>query len=132
MVTVDRQTGHILWEKQFDDTVVAVYVLQNNALHRLPYAVMGGATYDSVLLEGSAAHRMSTNGELGAWLKQFVPPMQENDASYDEERTNGHRLHRTLYVGESRNGLFASESTSGFELWTSCVIHSLFFILFYS
>ena len=49
LITIDSETGNVLWEKRFEAPVVAIYVLENNGLHRLPFSVFGNDTITALI-----------------------------------------------------------------------------------
>lgn len=46
MVTVDGAEGSVAWEVDVGTTVVAMYILQKDGLHQLPYTVVGKETLE--------------------------------------------------------------------------------------
>uniref|UniRef100_A0A914VVH6 Pyrrolo-quinoline quinone repeat domain-containing protein n=1 Tax=Plectus sambesii TaxID=2011161 RepID=A0A914VVH6_9BILA len=49
IITVDGSTGRILWDRDFGNPIVAMYLLQGDGLHRLPFTVIGRETLDSLV-----------------------------------------------------------------------------------
>lgn len=44
LLTVDAATGTVLWDRNLGSAIVALYLLQNDGLHKLPYTVVGKET----------------------------------------------------------------------------------------
>ncbi|MFH4974157.1 hypothetical protein AB6A40_000866 [Gnathostoma spinigerum] len=49
ILTVDASTGAILWQRDIGSTIVAIYLLQNDGLHKLPYTVIGRETLEELI-----------------------------------------------------------------------------------
>jgi serine/threonine-protein kinase/endoribonuclease IRE1 len=47
IITVDGTTGKVLWDRNFGNPIVAMYLLEGDGLHRLPFAIIGVETLDS-------------------------------------------------------------------------------------
>ncbi|CAJ0606189.1 unnamed protein product [Cylicocyclus nassatus] len=87
--------GEIIWERDFGLPVVAMYLLQNDGLHKLNYVVMGGETMENI-------------------IKSALTPGGKNDVLADlgvtpQTTSPQHALFATLYVGESPFGLYAMD-----------------------
>ena len=114
LVTVDRETGGILWQRKFNSTVVAIYVLQANGLHKLPYTVMGAETYSALLEVRGDNHSSYIVLWLQADQTSEVTDLNAERAraffvrNHDPQHGEGtESLRRTLFVGESSYGLYA-------------------------
>ncbi len=49
VLTVDSVSGDILWERNFGSPIVAMYILEGDGLHRLPFTVIGMETLISLI-----------------------------------------------------------------------------------
>lgn len=95
LLTVDASTGTILWEQNFGSTIVAIYLLQNDGLHKLPYTVIGKETIE-VLAKNAWGNKQE------GWMDDLLHA--QNVYSSTEQPKS---LFPTLYVGESNFGLYA-------------------------
>lgn len=87
--------GAIIWERDFNQPIVAMYLLQDDGLHKLHFTVMGGETMENLIKSA-----LTTDGKYEA--------LSEKGAS---ARTTSpqNALFATLYVGESSFGLYAMD-----------------------
>lgn len=42
-------SGAIIWERDFNQPIVAMYLLQDDGLHKLHFTVMGGETMENLI-----------------------------------------------------------------------------------
>uniref|UniRef100_A0A7I4Y3A0 non-specific serine/threonine protein kinase n=1 Tax=Haemonchus contortus TaxID=6289 RepID=A0A7I4Y3A0_HAECO len=94
IVTVGSQ-GEIIWERDFGQPIVAMYLLQDDGLHKLHFTLMGGETMENM-------------------IKSALTPGGKNDLLVDMEASSKttspqNALFATLYVGESAFGLYAMD-----------------------
>ncbi|KAK3586701.1 hypothetical protein CHS0354_039173 [Potamilus streckersoni] len=88
-VTMDGKTGEILWHRQFDSPVVAMYTLNSDkSLQKVPFTSFAPETLEHL------------TGQLSSmwWRDRFLEHKKEP------------KFYPTLYVGEHENGLFATAS----------------------
>uniref|UniRef100_A0A0N5AKA9 PQQ_3 domain-containing protein n=1 Tax=Syphacia muris TaxID=451379 RepID=A0A0N5AKA9_9BILA len=48
LLTVDAATGTVLWDRNLGSAIVALYLLRNDGLHKLPYTVVGKETMEEL------------------------------------------------------------------------------------
>ncbi|VDD93886.1 unnamed protein product [Enterobius vermicularis] len=48
LLTVDASSGTVLWDRNLGSAIVAMYLLQNDGLHKLPYTVVGKETMEEL------------------------------------------------------------------------------------
>ncbi|XP_059166098.1 serine/threonine-protein kinase/endoribonuclease IRE1-like isoform X2 [Physella acuta] len=84
-VTLDSDTGEILWQKDFESPVVAMYQMHLDGLQRVPFAIFAADTLDH--LTGQLESTQWKNRFLDLNLRQTFYPK--------------------LYVGESQHGAYA-------------------------
>ncbi|KAL8579389.1 hypothetical protein ACOMHN_026754 [Nucella lapillus] len=87
-VTLDSRTGEVLWHRQFDSPVVALYMLKGDALQRAPFTSFAPETLEHL------------TGQMTdvAWRTRFL------------ELGSKSTFYSTLYVGEFQQGPFALSS----------------------
>lgn len=87
-VTLDGRTGEVLWHRQFDSPVVALYTLKSDLLQRAPFTSFAPETLDHL------------TGQLSdvSWRNRFL------------EHRSKPTFYSTLYVGEFEQGSFALTS----------------------
>ncbi|KAK7507901.1 hypothetical protein BaRGS_00000866, partial [Batillaria attramentaria] len=87
-VTLDSRTGEVLWHRQFDSPVVALYTLKGELLQRAPFTSFAPETLEHL------------TGQLSdvTWRNRFL------------EHGSKPTFYSTLYVGEFEQGSFALTS----------------------
>ncbi|XP_076451034.1 serine/threonine-protein kinase/endoribonuclease IRE1-like [Babylonia areolata] len=87
-VTLDSRTGEVLWHRQFDSPVVALYMLKGDSLQRAPFTSFAPETLEHL------------TGQMTdvAWRTRFL------------ELGSKPSFYSTLYVGEFDQGAFALSS----------------------
>lgn len=69
-----------MWERDFGSPLVAMYVLESDGLHRLPFTIIGKHTLDTLLVESSKKDypanyeqdQSSHNNNTPPWIRQFL------------------------------------------------------------
>eukprot|EP00090_Calanus_glacialis_P028589 TRINITY_DN458_c0_g1_i1.p1 TRINITY_DN458_c0_g1~~TRINITY_DN458_c0_g1_i1.p1 ORF type:complete len:1157 (-),score=196.13 TRINITY_DN458_c0_g1_i1:177-3647(-) len=84
LISLDKNTGSVLWETQFSSPVVAMYQLASDSIASIPFTSVSIETLDNLMLQFQSPERRSMIGET--------------------------KLFPTLYVGEHEHGLFAVPS----------------------
>ncbi|KAH9504016.1 Serine/threonine-protein kinase/endoribonuclease IRE1 [Bulinus truncatus] len=81
-VTLDSTTGELLWSREFDSPVVAMYQMHHEGLQRVPFASFAAETLDHL------------TGQLSSiqWKNRFM---------------NLKTFYLKLYIGESQHGAYA-------------------------
>lgn len=98
VVTVDRESGDVLWSQNYGSPVIGVYLYSGDSLRHAPHLSLALETL-RFLTFSSANEQADTHSTL-KWSYQFV----KEQASAQAE------LVPTLYVGESDSHLYASTS----------------------
>jgi len=93
LLTLDRRTGSLLWERRMDSPVVAIYLAQSEGMAAVPFTSVSGETLENLL---DRSHQDS------------VDPMTSQTPPDDVNALN--KLYPTLYIGEHKHGLFAMPS----------------------
>ncbi|KRZ03121.1 Serine/threonine-protein kinase/endoribonuclease ire-1 [Trichinella zimbabwensis] len=93
LVTVDANSGRIIWSKNFNSTIVDVYQLQLDGLKRLQLNVFGKDTLEHFV------------DQQLAQMKDQISPT-EDDTFVPSDRT----LYPSVYIGEHSDGLYALPS----------------------
>ncbi|KAL3084434.1 hypothetical protein niasHT_035236 [Heterodera trifolii] len=52
VLTVDAQTGTVLWQKDFGSVIVNMYLLKGDGMHKLPSTAIGHETFDTLAQVG--------------------------------------------------------------------------------
>uniref|UniRef100_A0A8C2D808 non-specific serine/threonine protein kinase n=1 Tax=Cyprinus carpio TaxID=7962 RepID=A0A8C2D808_CYPCA len=93
VVTVDRDSGEVLWMQKFDSPVAGFYLWSQDSLRRAPHLTVATETlrYLTFTAENTQSHTMK-------WAYQFT---KENHST---------KTHPTLYVGKTDSHLYASTS----------------------
>uniref|UniRef100_A0A672MPQ9 Serine/threonine-protein kinase/endoribonuclease IRE1 n=1 Tax=Sinocyclocheilus grahami TaxID=75366 RepID=A0A672MPQ9_SINGR len=93
VVTVDRDSGEVLWMQKFDSPVAGFYLWSQDSLRRAPHLTVSTETlrYLTFTAENTQSHTMK-------WTYQFT---KENHST---------KTHPTLYVGKTNSHLYASTS----------------------
>lgn len=84
-VTLDSNSGDLLWQREFDSPVVAMYQMMHEGLQRVPFASFAAETLDH--LTGQLASTQWKNRFMDINLRQTFYPK--------------------LYIGESQHGAYA-------------------------
>ncbi|XP_055014000.1 LOW QUALITY PROTEIN: serine/threonine-protein kinase/endoribonuclease IRE1 [Boleophthalmus pectinirostris] len=98
VVTVDRETGDVLWSQNYGSPVVGVYLYSGDSLRHAPHLSLAMETL-RFLTFSSASERADPYSSL-KWSYQFVK----------EQATAQTQLVHTLYVGKMDSHLYASTS----------------------
>ncbi|XP_076843113.1 serine/threonine-protein kinase/endoribonuclease IRE1 isoform X2 [Brachyhypopomus gauderio] len=93
VVTVDSESGAILWAQNYNSPVVAVYIWQQEALRKVAHTNVAAETLQYLTF---------TSGQ-GGRITQWRYP-------FPRERKPGDKLTSTLYVGRYSTSLYASLS----------------------
>uniref|UniRef100_A0A673KKU6 Serine/threonine-protein kinase/endoribonuclease IRE1 n=1 Tax=Sinocyclocheilus rhinocerous TaxID=307959 RepID=A0A673KKU6_9TELE len=95
VVTVDRDSGEVLWMQKFDSPVAGFYLWSQDSLRRAPHLTVSTETlrYLTFTAENTQSHTMK-------WTYQFT---KENHSTKTQ-------LVPTLYVGKTDSHLYASTS----------------------
>ncbi|KRX99077.1 Serine/threonine-protein kinase/endoribonuclease ire-1, partial [Trichinella pseudospiralis] len=93
LVTVDANSGRIIWSKNFNSTIVDVYQLQLDGLKRLQLNVFGKDTLEHFV------------DQQLAQMKDQISAA-EDDTFVPSDRT----LYPSVYIGEHSDGLYALPS----------------------
>uniref|UniRef100_A0A671LQI9 Serine/threonine-protein kinase/endoribonuclease IRE1 n=1 Tax=Sinocyclocheilus anshuiensis TaxID=1608454 RepID=A0A671LQI9_9TELE len=95
VVTVDRDSGEVLWMQKFDSPVAGFYLWSQDSLRRSPHLTVATETlrYLTFTAENTQSHTMK-------WTYQFT---KENHSTKTQ-------LFPTLYVGKTDSHLYASTS----------------------
>uniref|UniRef100_A0A4W3K9Q0 Serine/threonine-protein kinase/endoribonuclease IRE1 n=1 Tax=Callorhinchus milii TaxID=7868 RepID=A0A4W3K9Q0_CALMI len=93
VVTVDQESGDILWIQNYVSPVVAVYMWQREGLRKVPHTNVGTETLRYLTF---------MSGEMGRITKWKYP--------FPKETETKHKLMPTLYVGKYSTSLYASPS----------------------
>uniref|UniRef100_A0A672MTQ6 Serine/threonine-protein kinase/endoribonuclease IRE1 n=1 Tax=Sinocyclocheilus grahami TaxID=75366 RepID=A0A672MTQ6_SINGR len=95
VVTVDRDSGEVLWMQKFDSPVAGFYLWSQDSLRRAPHLTVSTETlrYLTFTAENTQSHTMK-------WTYQFT---KENHSTKTQ-------LIPTLYVGKTNSHLYASTS----------------------
>uniref|UniRef100_A0A8C2D834 non-specific serine/threonine protein kinase n=1 Tax=Cyprinus carpio TaxID=7962 RepID=A0A8C2D834_CYPCA len=95
VVTVDRDSGEVLWMQKFDSPVAGFYLWSQDSLRRAPHLTVATETlrYLTFTAENTQSHTMK-------WAYQFT---KENHSTKTQ-------LVPTLYVGKTDSHLYASTS----------------------
>uniref|UniRef100_A0A673M791 Serine/threonine-protein kinase/endoribonuclease IRE1 n=1 Tax=Sinocyclocheilus rhinocerous TaxID=307959 RepID=A0A673M791_9TELE len=95
VVTVDRDSGEVLWMQKFDSPVAGFYLWSQDSLRRAPHLTVATETlrYLTFTAENTQSHTMK-------WTYQFT---KENHSTKTQ-------LFPTLYVGKTDSHLYASTS----------------------
>uniref|UniRef100_A0A8C1YGX2 Serine/threonine-protein kinase/endoribonuclease IRE1 n=1 Tax=Cyprinus carpio TaxID=7962 RepID=A0A8C1YGX2_CYPCA len=93
VVTVDRDSGEVLWMQKFDSPVAGFYLWSQDSLRRAPHLTVATETlrYLTFTAENTQSHTMK-------WTYQFT---EENHST---------KTHPALYVGKTDSHLYASTS----------------------
>jgi hypothetical protein len=46
ILTVDSQSGFVLWQRDFSNVIVNMYLLKSDGMHRLPSKAIGQETFE--------------------------------------------------------------------------------------
>jgi len=84
LISLDKNTGSVMWETQFSSPVVAMYQLASDSIASIPFTSVSIETLDNLMQQFQSPERRSMIGET--------------------------KLFPTLYVGEHEHGLFAVPS----------------------
>uniref|UniRef100_A0A4W6FXA1 Serine/threonine-protein kinase/endoribonuclease IRE1 n=1 Tax=Lates calcarifer TaxID=8187 RepID=A0A4W6FXA1_LATCA len=117
VVTVDRETGDVLWSQNYGSPVVGVYLYSGDSLRHAPHLSLAMETL-RFLTFSSASDQADAHSTL-KWSYQFV---KENKPAFVSVRP-------TLYVGKLDSHLYAS--TSLVHHGVSLVVSSNIFFLSY-
>ncbi|XP_058497324.1 serine/threonine-protein kinase/endoribonuclease IRE1 [Solea solea] len=98
VVTVDRETGDVLWSQNYGSPVVGVYLYSGDSLRHAPHLSLAMETL-RFLTFSSATDQTDTHSTL-KWSYQFVK----------EQARAQTQLVPTLYVGKLDSHLYASTS----------------------
>ncbi|XP_074540963.1 serine/threonine-protein kinase/endoribonuclease IRE1 [Halichoeres trimaculatus] len=98
VVTVDRESGDVLWSQNYGSPVVGVYLYSGDSLRHAPHLSLAMETL-RFLTFSSASDQADAQSTL-KWSYQFVK----------EQATAQTELVPTLYVGELDSRLYASTS----------------------
>ncbi|KAL1243833.1 Serine/threonine-protein kinase/endoribonuclease IRE1 [Trichinella spiralis] len=93
LVTVDANSGRIIWSKNFNSTIVDVYQLQLDGLKRLQLNVFGKDTLEHFV------------DQQLAQMKDQISPTED-----DTFVPSGRTLYPSVYIGEHSDGLYALPS----------------------
>ncbi|XP_066517792.1 serine/threonine-protein kinase/endoribonuclease IRE1 isoform X2 [Hoplias malabaricus] len=95
VVTVDRDSGEVLWMQKFDSPVAGFYLWTQDSLRRAPHLTVATETlrYLTFTAHNTQSHTMR-------WAYQFT----------QEQHSTKTRLVPTLYVGKMDSHLYASTS----------------------
>ncbi|TRY64475.1 hypothetical protein DNTS_017157 [Danionella cerebrum] len=95
VVTVDRDSGEVLWMQKFDSPVAGFYLWSQDSLRRAPHLTVATETlrYLTFTAENTQSHTMK-------WTYQFTK----------ESHSTKTQLVPTLYVGKTDSHLYASAS----------------------
>lgn len=96
ILTFDKETGEMRWEQDLKQPVVALYLLRDDGLHKLPFDVMGKETMENV------AKNIFT---VDQW-----PTVLGVNAADPHTTSITNQFFPTLFVGESPFGLYAMEA----------------------
>ncbi|XP_068178485.1 serine/threonine-protein kinase/endoribonuclease IRE1 [Antennarius striatus] len=98
VVTVDRESGDVLWSQNYGSPVIGVYLYSGDSLRHAPHLSLALETLRYLTLS-SASNQADTHSTL-KWSYQFV-----------KEQANAQtQLVPTLYVGKLDSHLYASTS----------------------
>ncbi|XP_013384368.1 serine/threonine-protein kinase/endoribonuclease IRE1 isoform X2 [Lingula anatina] len=100
LVTLDAETGEIVWHKDYGSPVVAVYVLESDSLHKVPFTSMASETLDHLTNQMSRA----------MWQRKFVKHSMQQNLLNEKDREKTPEFHPTVYIGEYEHGFFALPS----------------------
>ncbi|GFO02317.1 serine/threonine-protein kinase/endoribonuclease ire-1 [Plakobranchus ocellatus] len=84
-ITIDRDTGNMLWSRDFDSPVVAMYQMHHEGLQAVPFASFAAETLDHLTGQMASTH----------WKDRFM------DTNLRQT------FYPKLYVGESQHGAYA-------------------------
>uniref|UniRef100_A0A7N8Y675 non-specific serine/threonine protein kinase n=1 Tax=Mastacembelus armatus TaxID=205130 RepID=A0A7N8Y675_9TELE len=98
VVTVDRESGDVLWSQNYGSPVVGVYLYSGDSLRHAPHLSLAMETLR--FLTFSSAHDQADAHSTLKWSYQFVK----------EQATAQTQLVPTLYVGKLDSHLYASTS----------------------
>ncbi|XP_010784191.1 serine/threonine-protein kinase/endoribonuclease IRE1 [Notothenia coriiceps] len=98
VVTVDRETGDVLWSQNYGSPVVGVYLYSGDSLRHAPHLSLAMETLR--FLTFSSANDQADAHSTLKWSYQFVK----------EQATAQAQLVPTLYVGKLDSHLYASTS----------------------
>lgn len=98
VVTVDRESGDVLWSQNYGSPVVGVYLYSGDSLRHAPHLSLAMETLR--FLTFSAANEQADAHSTLKWSYQFVK----------EQATAQTQLVPTLYVGKLDSHLYASTS----------------------
>ncbi|XP_041839499.1 serine/threonine-protein kinase/endoribonuclease IRE1 isoform X2 [Melanotaenia boesemani] len=98
VVTVDRESGDVLWSQNYGSPVVGVYLYSGDSLRHAPHLSLAMETL-RFLTFSSAKNQAEAHSTL-KWSYQFVK----------EQATAQTQLVPTLYVGKLNSHLYASTS----------------------
>ncbi|KAJ8001333.1 hypothetical protein DPEC_G00168450 [Dallia pectoralis] len=93
VVTVDRESGDVLWMQNYGSPVVGVYLYSQDSLRHAPHLSVAMETLRYLTFSSHDAHTMK-------WSYQFVT----------EQASTHTQLVPTLYVGKMNSHLYASTS----------------------
>ncbi|XP_014664450.1 PREDICTED: serine/threonine-protein kinase/endoribonuclease IRE1-like [Priapulus caudatus] len=88
MVTIDKDSGKVLWKYRFGSPVVAIYVQKADALTKVPFTCIGIETLNY----------LTATLTTPEWMMRFLPSGGTTT------------LHPTLYIGEYEHGMYALDS----------------------
>lgn len=97
VVTVDRETGDVLWSQNYGSPVVGVYLYSENSLRHAPHLSLAMETLRFLTF---SAHEQADAYSSLKWSYQFVK----------EQASAQTQLVPTLYVGKLDSHLYASTS----------------------
>nr|XP_020469986.1 serine/threonine-protein kinase/endoribonuclease IRE1-like isoform X2 [Monopterus albus] len=98
VVTVDRETGDVLWSQNYGSPVVGVYLYSGDSLRHAPHLSLGMETL-RFLTFSSASEQADAHSTL-KWSYQFVKEQASAQA----------QLVPTLYIGKLHSHLYALNS----------------------
>ncbi|XP_068607073.1 serine/threonine-protein kinase/endoribonuclease IRE1 [Brachionichthys hirsutus] len=98
LVTVDRESGDVLWSQNYGSPVIGVYLYSGDSLRHAPHLSLAMETL-RFLTFSSASNRADAHATL-KWSYQFVKEQADAQA----------QLVPTLYVGKLDSHLYASTS----------------------
>uniref|UniRef100_A0AAY4BYX3 Serine/threonine-protein kinase/endoribonuclease IRE1 n=1 Tax=Denticeps clupeoides TaxID=299321 RepID=A0AAY4BYX3_9TELE len=93
VVTVDSESGKVLWVQNYDSPVVAIYIWQKEGLRKVPHTNIAVETLRYLTFMSGEV------GRITQWKYPFI-----------QEKKPNNKLTATLYVGRYSTSLYASPS----------------------
>uniref|UniRef100_A0A3Q2Z839 non-specific serine/threonine protein kinase n=1 Tax=Hippocampus comes TaxID=109280 RepID=A0A3Q2Z839_HIPCM len=108
VVTVDRESGDVLWSQDYGSPVVGVYLYSGDSLRHAPHLSLAVETLRFLTFSSPVAGKQTDAHSTLKWSYQFVK----------EQASTQTQLVSTLYVGKLDSHLYASSSLvhHGFSL----------------